>query len=77
MYNSIVKDNIEFLNVKVVKELINMKIEANKNTETIQNSEDKGLNIEHHKLFFIETWGCQMNEEDSEKLSGMLKLSGL
>ncbi len=23
--------------------------------------------------FFIETWGCQMNEEDSEKLSGMLK----
>jgi tRNA-2-methylthio-N6-dimethylallyladenosine synthase len=24
--------------------------------------------------YFIETWGCQMNEEDSEKLSGMLKL---
>ena len=23
--------------------------------------------------YFIETWGCQMNEEDSEKLSGMLK----
>ncbi|WP_234120677.1 tRNA (N6-isopentenyl adenosine(37)-C2)-methylthiotransferase MiaB [Clostridium hydrogenum] len=23
--------------------------------------------------FYIETWGCQMNEEDSEKLSGMLK----
>ena len=22
--------------------------------------------------FYIETWGCQMNEEDSEKLSGML-----
>ena len=20
------------------------------------------------KLYFIETWGCQMNEEDSEKL---------
>ncbi len=29
-----------------------------------------------NKLFYIETWGCQMNEEDSEKLSGMLKLSG-
>lgn len=28
---------------------------------------------EKNKQFFIETWGCQMNEEDSEKLSGMLK----
>ncbi|MGL5069437.1 MAG: tRNA (N6-isopentenyl adenosine(37)-C2)-methylthiotransferase MiaB [Sarcina sp.] len=26
-----------------------------------------------NNLFFIETWGCQMNEEDSEKLAGMLK----
>ncbi|NFD20682.1 tRNA (N6-isopentenyl adenosine(37)-C2)-methylthiotransferase MiaB [Clostridium botulinum] len=26
--------------------------------------------------FFIETWGCQMNEEDSEKLAGMLKKEG-
>ncbi|NOH14965.1 tRNA (N6-isopentenyl adenosine(37)-C2)-methylthiotransferase MiaB [Clostridium cochlearium] len=26
--------------------------------------------------FYIETWGCQMNEEDSEKLSGMLKNIG-
>lgn len=25
------------------------------------------------KKYYIETWGCQMNEEDSEKLSGMLK----
>lgn len=24
------------------------------------------------KRYYIETWGCQMNEEDSEKLSGML-----
>lgn len=31
---------------------------------------------ENNKLFFIETWGCQMNEEDSEKLSGMLKKIG-
>jgi len=28
------------------------------------------------RLFYIETWGCQMNEEDSEKLSGMLKRLG-
>ena len=26
--------------------------------------------------YCIETWGCQMNEEDSEKLSGMLKRQG-
>ena len=26
--------------------------------------------------YFIQTWGCQMNEEDSEKLSGMLKNIG-
>ena len=26
--------------------------------------------------YYIETWGCQMNEEDSEKLSGMLKNLG-
>ncbi|KEI15240.1 (dimethylallyl)adenosine tRNA methylthiotransferase [Clostridium haemolyticum NCTC 9693] len=25
------------------------------------------------KRFFISTWGCQMNEEDSEKISGLLK----
>ena len=28
------------------------------------------------KKYYIETWGCQMNEEDSEKLSGMLKAIG-
>lgn len=25
------------------------------------------------KKYYIETWGCQMNEEDSEKLAGMLE----
>lgn len=29
-----------------------------------------------NSTFFIATYGCQMNEEDSEKLSGMLKLNG-
>lgn len=33
-------------------------------------SENKNLK------YYIETWGCQMNEEDSEKLSGMLKSIG-
>lgn len=32
--------------------------------------------MENKKLYYIETWGCQMNEEDSEKLSGMLKNIG-
>ncbi|WP_368487419.1 tRNA (N6-isopentenyl adenosine(37)-C2)-methylthiotransferase MiaB [Clostridium sp. BJN0013] len=30
----------------------------------------------NEKTFFIQTHGCQMNEEDSEKLSGMLKKMG-
>ncbi|HEY5575477.1 MAG TPA: tRNA (N6-isopentenyl adenosine(37)-C2)-methylthiotransferase MiaB [Clostridiaceae bacterium] len=29
-----------------------------------------------NKTFYIETWGCQMNEEDSEKISGMLSRTG-
>lgn len=34
-------------------------------------------NIVHiKKTFYISTYGCQMNEEDSEKLSGMLKRIG-
>ncbi|MBE6068162.1 MAG: tRNA (N6-isopentenyl adenosine(37)-C2)-methylthiotransferase MiaB [Clostridium lundense] len=32
--------------------------------------------MDNQKYFYIETWGCQMNEEDSEKLSGMLKNMG-
>ena len=28
------------------------------------------------KTFFIETWGCQMNDLDSQRLSGSLKLHG-
>ncbi len=31
---------------------------------------------ESNLKYYIETWGCQMNEEDSEKLSGMLKRLG-
>lgn len=46
----------------------------------IKNFDNKSLEelkIEgENKLFFIHTFGCQMNEEDSEKLSGMLKSIG-
>ena len=33
-------------------------------------------NNDKYLRYYIETWGCQMNEEDSEKLSGMLKRQG-
>lgn len=36
----------------------------------------KKENESENKLFYISTFGCQMNEEDSEKLSGMLKNIG-
>ena len=32
--------------------------------------------MNNNLTYYIETWGCQMNEEDSEKLSGMLKNIG-
>ncbi|MPQ43942.1 tRNA (N6-isopentenyl adenosine(37)-C2)-methylthiotransferase MiaB [Clostridium tarantellae] len=32
--------------------------------------------MDNNLKYYIETWGCQMNEEDSEKLSGMLKRIG-
>lgn len=41
----------------------------NKSLEELKTNNEK-------KLFCIQTWGCQMNEEDSEKLSGMLKSVG-
>ena len=36
----------------------------------------KDKEITEKKHFYIHTYGCQMNEEDSEKLSGMLKRIG-
>jgi tRNA-2-methylthio-N6-dimethylallyladenosine synthase len=41
----------------------------------IENLTNEKFNGEK-KYFFIQTYGCQMNEEDSEKLSGMLKRMG-
>ncbi|MHC1682848.1 MAG: tRNA (N6-isopentenyl adenosine(37)-C2)-methylthiotransferase MiaB [Clostridiaceae bacterium] len=38
--------------------------------------EGVALLLTKNKNYIIETWGCQMNEEDSEKLSGMLKSIG-
>lgn len=46
-----------------------MKIKAVKKNTTIKRTHNK-------KLYHIVTYGCQMNEEDSEKLSGMLKRIG-
>lgn len=38
--------------------------------------ENNILNIESDKKYLIQTFGCQMNEEDSEKLCGMLNRLG-
>ncbi len=35
-----------------------------------------GVGMRMNKTFFIETWGCQMNDLDSQRLSGSLKLRG-
>ncbi|WP_297521557.1 tRNA (N6-isopentenyl adenosine(37)-C2)-methylthiotransferase MiaB [uncultured Clostridium sp.] len=50
---------------------MNLKFKENKKIECLIN--EKNIKIDT-KYFFIETWGCQMNEEDSEKLAGMLKI---
>ncbi len=35
------------------------------------------MRVQRPKLFFVETWGCQMNELDSQRLSGQLMRQGL
>lgn len=42
----------------------------------IERLDNVKINVKKKKLFNITTFGCQMNEEDSEKLSGMLKRMG-
>src|SRR5439155_15710318 len=36
----------------------------------------RGKAVVMAKNFYIETWGCQMNDLDSQRLSGSLKLRG-
>ncbi|WP_244832911.1 tRNA (N6-isopentenyl adenosine(37)-C2)-methylthiotransferase MiaB [Clostridium sp. BJN0001] len=43
---------------------------------SIENLDKYNYKDNNKKLFFILTYGCQMNEEDSEKISGVLKEMG-
>lgn len=47
-----------------------------KNSKIFTDNEEYKQAKMTHRLYHIETWGCQMNTEDSEKLSGMLKNLG-
>ena len=55
-------------------------IEIEKQTDFLEklknNNEENYQQTDKKKYFYIVTYGCQMNEEDSEKLSGMLKIMG-
>lgn len=42
----------------------------------IEFSKPLPLNQAEGQTYYIETWGCQMNEEDSEKIAGMLATMG-
>ncbi len=49
-----------------------------KSTVEIKNfkMEDKYINIVNNKKYFIKTYGCQMNERDSENISALLERMG-
>ena len=40
------------------------------------NKEDKYKNIVKDKYYFVKTYGCQMNEHDSENIKAMLEYMG-
>ncbi|MGL5616826.1 MAG: tRNA (N6-isopentenyl adenosine(37)-C2)-methylthiotransferase MiaB [Sarcina sp.] len=46
------------------------------NIKKFDNKSLDSIKIKENKFFSLVTYGCQMNEEDSEKLSGMLKRIG-
>jgi len=50
-----------------VEQFVQHLVSLNKNFETMHG---------RHRSYFIQTFGCQMNENDSEKLSGMLSCAG-
>lgn len=51
-------------------------IKRNLEEVMIDNNEIITDNLNKKESFFISTFGCQMNEEDSEKISGMLRTMG-
>ncbi|MCI8655179.1 MAG: tRNA (N6-isopentenyl adenosine(37)-C2)-methylthiotransferase MiaB [Clostridia bacterium] len=60
--------------MKVEQERENEEIEKQK--EYIQKVKDINVNKSKKQKYIIQTFGCQLNENDSEKLSGMLEEMG-
>ena len=71
-YSRIIREKIEAERIEFVK--MNEEKEIQKQKEYIEKV--KKLNKEKNLKYAILTMGCQLNENDSEKISGMIEQMG-
>ncbi|MDE7013089.1 MAG: tRNA (N6-isopentenyl adenosine(37)-C2)-methylthiotransferase MiaB, partial [Kineothrix sp.] len=73
MYNEINVDNIDLNSEPPVEEPVRQYYYMAKCRQLIREQMEK---TGHWPTFFIQTFGCQMNARDSEKLAGVLESAG-